>query len=86
MKNIEAGIRMPGWSTCVNLSFFPLVGKRRGGGWFARRWWGAEGREETGVNEVDGIAGVAFGSGGCFAGYPLEGAGAVGGAMLDGFD
>jgi len=44
--------------------------------------------EEAGVDESDRIAGVAFGSGGrsLGAGDPPEGAGAVGGTLLNGLD
>jgi len=68
------------------LGIFPFICKRRIGRWFVGWRQGAERGEETGVDEAKGVAGLAFGGGGLSVGDPLEGAGAVGGPLLDWFD
>lgn len=68
------------------MGIFPFVCKRRMGGWFVRWWRGAERGEEAGVDETEGITGMAFGGRSVAVGDPLESAGAVDGALLDGFD
>lgn len=86
LENVGTSIRVPRRRTGLHLGTFPLICKRGVGRWFVGWWRGAERGEEAGVDEADGVAGVAFWGWGVVTGDPLEGTGAVGGALLDGLD